>query len=151
MGDGKLGLLINHALSTSGASITHVGKHADKLKLLEGLGGKTQLISDSQASPGKQYDIVVEATGSITGFQFSVQHTKPRGILVLKSTLASDQQIDLSPVVVNEITVVGSRCGLFQPAVDYLATGVDMQPLITAVYPADRAMEAFGHARTKGS
>lgn len=151
VGDGKLGLLINHALSTSKARITQIGKHADKLKLVEGLGGKTQLLSDSQASLGKQFDIVVEATGSITGFRFSVQHTKPRGILVLKSTLASDQQIDLSPVVVNEITVVGSRCGLFQPAVDYLATGVDMQPLITAVYPADKAMEAFEHARRKGT
>lgn len=151
VGDGKLGLLIHHALSTRKARITHLGKHADKLKLVEGLGGKTQLISGSQASPGKQFDIVVEVTGSITGFQYSVQHTKPRGILVLKSTLASDQQIDLSPVVVNEITVLGSRCGLFQPAIDYLATGVDMEPLITAIYPADRALEAFEHARRRES
>jgi threonine dehydrogenase-like Zn-dependent dehydrogenase len=151
VGDGKLGLLINHAVSTSGAKITHIGKHADKLRLVESLGGETQLLGASSASLQKQFDIVVEATGSITGFQFSVQHTKPRGILVLKSTLASDQQIDLSPVVINEITVVGSRCGLFQPAVDYLATGVDMEPLIIAVYPADKALEAFEHARRKGS
>ncbi len=151
VGDGKLGLLINHAISTSKAKVTHVGKHADKLQLIEGLGSTTVLLKESSASLQKQFDIVVEATGSITGFQFSVQHTKPRGILVLKSTLASDQQIDLSPVVINEITIVGSRCGLFQPAVDYLATGVDMEPLITAIYPADKAMEAFEHARRKGS
>ncbi len=151
VGDGKLGLLINHALSTSNASITHIGKHAGKLKLIEGLGGKTQVLDSSMEFLHKQFDVVVEATGSITGFRFSVQHTKPRGILVLKSTLAADQNIDLSPVVVNEITVVGSRCGLFQQAVDYLATGVDMEPLITAVYPAERAMKAFEHARTKGS
>lgn len=151
VGDGKLGLLINHALSTSNANITHVGKHAGKLKLIEGLGGKTQVLDSSADFLQKQFDVVVEATGSITGFRFSVQHTKPRGILVLKSTLASDQSIDLSPVVVNEITVVGSRCGLFQQAVDYLATGVDMEPLITAIYPADQAIEAFEHARTKGS
>ncbi len=75
----------------------------------------------------------------------------PAAVATLTEPLAADQNIDLSPVVVNEITVVGSRCGLFQQAVDYLATGVDMEPLITAVYPADQAIEAFEHARTKGS
>ncbi len=147
-GDGKLGLLINHALSVTGAKITHVGKHTDKLKLVQGNACQTVLLNEF---PVKQYDIVVEATGSISGFQFSVQHTKPRGIIVLKSTIASNQQIDLAPVVINEITIVGSRCGLFRPALDYLATGVDLSPLITAVYPIDKGLEAFEHACTKGS
>jgi len=93
----------------------------------------------------------VEATGSMSGFQFSIQHTKPRGTLVLKSTIAADQKIDLAPVVVNEITVIGSRCGLFKPALDYLSTGADLYPLIQAVYPIEKGLEAFETAKTKGS
>jgi threonine dehydrogenase-like Zn-dependent dehydrogenase len=146
VGDGKLGLLINHALSTTKTKITHVGKHTDKLKLVKGC--QTILLNEM---PDKQYDIVVEATGSMSGFQFSIQHTKPRGIVVLKSTIAADQKIDLAPVVVNEITIVGSRCGLFKPAVDYLKTEVDLSPIIQAIYPIDKGLEAFEAARTKGS
>jgi len=148
VGDGKLGLLINHALSTTKARITHVGKHTDKLKLIEKSGCKILLLSEM---PQQQYDIVVEATGSMSGFQFSIQHTKPRGIVVLKSTIAADQKIDLSPIVVNEITIVGSRCGLFQPAIDYLKTGVDLSPIIQEVYPIEKGIEAFEAAKTKGS
>nr|HPR31519.1 alcohol dehydrogenase catalytic domain-containing protein [Prolixibacteraceae bacterium] len=148
VGDGKLGLLIHHALSTTGARITHVGKHADKLRIVEKLGGTVYLLG---AMPPKQYDVVVEATGSSSGFNFSVAHTKPRGSLVLKSTLASGQDVDMNPVVVNEITIVGSRCGLFRPALEYLKTGVDLSPIIQAVYPADRALEAFDTARQRGS
>ncbi len=151
VGDGKLGLLINHAIRTTGASVTHVGKYPGKLKHLESLDGETIVLDKGTEYIGRQYDIVVEATGNISGFQFSVRHTKPRGKLVLKSTLASDQRIDLSPVVVNEITIVGSRCGLFQPAIDYLANGPDLQSLIAAVYPADQAIEAVEHSKRKGS
>lgn len=151
VGDGKLGLLIHHALSTTGAKISHVGRHPEKLKLLEGLGGTVLLQKKGEEGLGRQFDIVVEATGSINGFRFSVQHARPRGILVLKSTLASDQQIDLSGVVVNEITIVGSRCGLFRPALDYLSGGVDLSPLITATYPASQALEAVEHSKRKGS
>lgn len=148
VGDGKLGLLINHALSTTAARITHVGKHADKLKIAENNGSETYLLHQM---PPKLYDIVVEATGSMTGFQFSISHTKPRGTVVLKSTIAADQKIDLAPVVVNEISIIGSRCGLFKPALDYLKTGVDLSPIIQAVYPIDQGMEAFEAARTKGT
>jgi threonine dehydrogenase-like Zn-dependent dehydrogenase len=146
IGDGKLGLLINHALSTTNAKITHVGKHTDKLKLVEGC--QTLLLHEM---PDKQFDIVVEATGSIGGFQFSIQHIKPRGTVVLKSTIAADQKIDLAPVVVNEITIVGSRCGLFKPALDYMENGVDLSPIIQTIYPIDKGLEAFEAARTKGS
>jgi len=147
VGDGKLGILINHALSTTGAKITHIGKHANKLKLVEGNECQTILLNKM---PRKQFEIVVEATGSMSGFQFSIQHTKPRGTVVLKSTIAADQKIDLSSVVVNEITIVGSRCGLFQPALDYLASGVDLSTLITAIYPIEKGVEAFEVAETKG-
>lgn len=148
VGDGKLGLLINHALSTTEAKITHVGKHANKLNLIASIRCQTFSIENM---PEKKFDIVVEATGSMSGFQFSLEHTKPRGILALKSTIAADQKIDLAPVVVNEITIVGSRCGLFKPALDYLETGVDLSGLITSIFPIERGIEAFETARSKGS
>lgn len=148
VGDGKLGILINHAFSTTGAKITHVGKHADKLKLVESNGCQTILLNEM---PRKQFDIVVEASGSMSGLQFSIQHTKPRGIVVLKSTIAADQKIDLAPVVINEITIIGSRCGLFKPTLDYLKTGVDLSPIIQAVYPIEKGLEAFEAAKTNGS
>ncbi|MBN2263275.1 MAG: alcohol dehydrogenase catalytic domain-containing protein [Prolixibacteraceae bacterium] len=148
VGDGKLGLLINHAVSTTAAKITHVGKHPDKLELAKANGSQVVLLDQM---PQKQYDIVIEATGSASGFNFSLLHTKPRGILVLKSTIASSQNIDMTSVVVNEITVVGSRCGLFQPAIDYLATGVDLSSIISDVFPFDKALEAFEAAKTKGA
>lgn len=148
VGDGKLGILINHAVSTTGAKITHVGKHPDKLELVKANGSQTVLLDQM---PKKQYDIVIEATGSASGFNFSLSHTKPRGILVLKSTIASSQNIDMTSVVVNEITVIGSRCGLFQPALDYLERGVDLSPLISVVFPFEKALEAFEAAKTKGA
>ncbi|HOO84069.1 MAG TPA: alcohol dehydrogenase catalytic domain-containing protein [Prolixibacteraceae bacterium] len=148
VGDGKLGLLINHAVSTTGAKITHVGKHPDKLELAKANGSQIVLLDQM---PQKKYDIVIEATGSASGFNFSLSHTKPRGILVLKSTIASNQNIDMTSVVVNEITVLGSRCGLFQPALDYLAKGVDLNPLISEVFPFEKALEAFEAAKTRGA
>jgi alcohol dehydrogenase len=147
VGDGKLGILINHAISTTGARITHVGKHAEKLKLVEKPGSQTVLMKNM---PSKQYDVVVEATGSLSGFLFSIKHTQPRGTLILKSTLASNQTIDLSPVVVNEITIIGSRCGLFPPAIDYLSKGADLTPLISAIFPANKALDAFEATRADG-
>ncbi|MCF8357167.1 MAG: alcohol dehydrogenase catalytic domain-containing protein [Prolixibacteraceae bacterium] len=148
VGDGKLGLLINHALSTTGAKITHVGKHADKLELVKTNGCKTILLDEM---PEKKYDIVVEATGSASGFDFSVSHTKPRGTLVLKSTIAADQKINMNPVVVDEITIVGSRCGLFKPALEYIKTGVDLSPIVQKVFPTEKALDAFELAKTRGS
>jgi len=148
LGDGKLGLLINHALSTTGAKITHVGKHYEKLKLVAKNGCSIIILDDL---PDKKFDIVIEVTGSISGLELSIAHTKPRGILVLKSTIASDRKIDLTQVVIDEITIVGSRCGLFQPALDYLKTRVDLLPLISAIYPIDKGLEAFEEAKRKGS
>jgi threonine dehydrogenase-like Zn-dependent dehydrogenase len=148
VGDGKLGLLINHALSTTGAKITHVGKHAEKLELVKANGCQTIMLDEM---PEKKYDIVVEATGSASGFDFSVSHTKPRGTLVLKSTIAADQKINMNPVVVDEITIVGSRCGLFKPALEYIKTGVDLSPIVQQVFPAEKALDAFELAKTRDS
>ncbi len=147
-GDGKLGLLVNHALSTAGAKITHAGKHPEKLKLAGKNGCRTVLLDDM---PDRKYDVVVEATGRVGGFKFAVDHVKPRGTVVLKSTLAGSPKIDLNPVVVNEITLVGSRCGRFQPALDYLSKARDLSEMITAAYPIGKGLEAFEAAATPGS
>lgn len=148
VGDGKLGLLINHAVSTTGADITHAGRHWEKLKLIQSNRCKAAL---THQLSDEQFEIVIEATGSKSGFDFSAAHTKPRGILVLKSTLADEHAIDLNPIVVNEITIVGSRCGLFGPALSYLAKGADLSPLISNVFPIDKGLEAFKAARRKGA
>jgi threonine dehydrogenase-like Zn-dependent dehydrogenase len=101
--------------------------------------------------PDQKYDVVVEATGSISGFQFCMDHVRPRGTVVLKSTLAASPKIDLAPVVVGEITLIGSRCGRFGPALDYLAAGKDLAPLITGTYSIDNGLEAFAAAKAPGS
>ncbi|MDD4848539.1 MAG: alcohol dehydrogenase catalytic domain-containing protein [Bacteroidales bacterium] len=149
VGDGKLGLLINHAVSTTKAKITQVGKHQEKLQLINDNCLETCLLQDF--STDKKFDVVIEATGSVEGFQESLKHTRPRGILVLKSTLADKSYIDLNSVVVNEITIIGSRCGRFSPALRYLETGIDLSPLISGIYPIERGIEAFEAAQQKGN
>ena len=147
-GDGKLGLLCAQALHQTGARVTLVGKHADKLGLLDGLGLRTSLLADWKTSGA---DIVVEATGSEGGLALAMQTVRPRGTLVLKSTLAASHRLSLAPLVINEVTVVGSRCGLFGPALDALAQRrVRVSPLIDKVYPLSDGLEAVQHAERPG-
>ncbi len=149
LGDGKLGLLISMVLSTTPADVVTIGKHQNKLDILNKQGIKTKLLQD--ATEEKYYDIVVEATGSVSGFEKSVSLTKPRGILVLKSTIASEKPLNLSMIVVDEITIVGSRCGQFPPAIRLLKKKpFDLSELISAVYPFDEALNAFQKAQEKG-
>lgn len=129
LGDGKLGLLAAQVLFQTGARVLAVGKHPAKLAVLERLGIRTVPLADWDRVPA---DLVVEATGTAGGFETAVAATKPRGTLVLKSTVADRLSIDLAPLVINEITVVGSRCGSFPPALRALKSGsVDVQPLIS--------------------
>jgi len=151
VGDGKLGLLINHALTTTGAAITQVGKHPHKLALAQANGCETVLLdAKTQSRLAQQFDVVIEATGSAGGFNFSLACTRPRGKLILKSTIAASHSIDLTPLVVNEITVIGSRCGLFSPALSYLASGAELTPLVSHVFPFEQSIQAFTVAKTKG-
>ena len=149
-GDGRLGLLISQVMRTTGASVTTIGKHGKKLALLSEFGIETCLLADWDASsaPG---DIVVEATGSPKGFAQAVSATRPRGHLVLKSTVAHAGAIDLSPIVINEIVVVGSRCGPFAPALAALADGsVRVSGLIAERFGIDRGEEALREAGESG-
>jgi threonine dehydrogenase-like Zn-dependent dehydrogenase len=142
MGDGKLGLLISLVLSRSAVDVALAGKHESKLVIARAQKVIT-LLADRLGSE-HVYDAVIDATGSAGGFEMALDLVKPRGILVLKSTVAEKNAVNLSSVVVHEITVLGSRCGPFAPALRALADGsVDVKPLITAVFPPGEALKAF--------
>ncbi|MDH3611195.1 MAG: alcohol dehydrogenase catalytic domain-containing protein [Nitrosopumilus sp.] len=146
VGDGRLSQLIVSVLKTTCSNITCFGRHDNKLERLQKLGIKTKIGID----PAQQYnfDLVVEATGSNSGFLDSMKLVKPKGIVILKSTIASKENLDLTPAVVNEITLVGSRCGPFRPAINALESGIiSVDELIDSVYPLEKFQEAFTHAK----
>ena len=148
LGDGKLGLLVAQVLTGTGCELAAIGRHASKLGLLRAKGIRTALVADAPAGP---FDVVVECTGAAAGFEAALGMLRPRGTLVLKSTVSAGAALDLAPVVVDEITVVGSRCGPFPPAIDALEhRAVSVRELITARYPLSEAARAFEHARQKG-
>ncbi len=150
LGDGKLGLTIALALCGAGLDITQVGKHQNKLNITAKQGVKTVLLNELEIT--KTWDVVVEATGSINGFETALALTKPRGVLVLKSTVASGKEFNFAPIVVDEITILGSRCGQFAPALRLLEQKrIDFKPLITDVFAADEAIEAFERNKEKSS
>ena len=148
LGDGKLGLITALALNAQNLNVTLVGKHQNKLDIAKAQGVKTELLNNFKTE--KIYDVVVEATGSVNGFETSLSLTKPRGILVLKSTVATGKELNLAPIVIDEITVLGSRCGQFPPALRLLESDkIDFSPLISGVYSMDNAKEAFEKNKEK--
>jgi threonine dehydrogenase-like Zn-dependent dehydrogenase len=148
LGDGKLGLLVSQVLAQAGADVLVVGKHADKLAILRARGIATVLAADWDRTPA---DLVVEATGSAAGFAAALAATRPRGTLVLKSTVAEAERLNLAPLVINEITVVGSRCGSFAPALRALKTGsIDVRSLISARRPLSDGAAALQLAGRPG-
>ena len=141
LGDGKLGLTTALTLNAHNLDVLLVGKHQNKLEIAKAQGVKTELLENFNP---RQFDIVVEATGSASGFEMSMSLTKPRGVLVLKSTVASGKELNLAPIVINEITVLGSRCGQFGPALRLLENKrIDFSPFISKIYSIDNALEAF--------
>lgn len=148
LGDGKLGLTTALALNASNLDILLVGKHQNKLDIAAKQGVRTRLLENFEIK--KEWDFVVEATGSISGFETALALTKPRGTLVLKSTVAASKEFNLAPIVIDEIRVQGSRCGQFAPALRLLASEkIDFSPLISGVYPVDKALEAFEKNKEK--
>jgi threonine dehydrogenase-like Zn-dependent dehydrogenase len=142
VGDGRLGNLIAQVLSTVSTGLRVFGKHANKVGLLRDLGVDAVLEVGDEDVGG--YDMVVEATGSVTGFAKAAKLVKPRGIVVMKSTVAAKHELNLSPLVVNEVTLVGSRCGPFKPALNALSKGlVKVSNLVDAIYPLDEYRDAF--------
>jgi threonine dehydrogenase-like Zn-dependent dehydrogenase len=148
LGDGKLGLLAAQVLQAAGADVLAVGRHPEKLAVLRRRGIATRLASDAALGPAS---LVVEATGSALGFARAVAALRPRGTLVLKSTHAEQPAVDLAPLVIHELHVIGSRCGPFPPALRALETdAVDVRSLIHARVPLARADEALRRAAEPG-
>jgi threonine dehydrogenase-like Zn-dependent dehydrogenase len=151
LGDGKMGQLAAQVLSLSGCEVAMVGKHEEKLALAEKRGVRTYRRSDMGPVALRRADLVVECTGSEQGLEMALMLVRPRGTLILKSTVAARSQIHLAPIVIDEIRVQGSRCGPFAPAIRALSHKlVDVQPLISARYPLDEALAAFERASQKG-
>lgn len=147
-GDGKLGLTTALTLNAFNYDVTLVGKHQNKLDIAKAQGVKTILLDDLDVKP--EWEVVVEATGSISGFETAMALTKPRGTLVLKSTVASSKEFNLAPIVINEITVLGSRCGQFKPALRLLENNrIDFKSFISGIYSVDDAIEAFEKNKDK--
>lgn len=149
LGDGKLGLLISQTLVAHGVHVRQYGRHREKLLIAARAGVETEAIG--AALPTAEFDFVVDATGSPAGLRDAVRMVKPRGTVILKSTVHGEVAIDTAPIIVNEITLVGSRCGRFEPALELLRLGtIPVDALISAHYRLEDAVDAFGHAAEKG-
>lgn len=143
LGDGKLGLLIAQVLQVGGARVHLFGRHPAKMAIAEAVG--------VQVGGGGQYDVTVDATGSAAGLARAVEMTRPRGRVVMKSTVAEPVCLDMAPVIVKEISLVGSRCGRFAPALRLLAARkIAVRPMIADRFPLREAEQAFRRAAEKG-
>jgi threonine dehydrogenase-like Zn-dependent dehydrogenase len=148
LGDGKLGLLSALALLGASAEVHLVGKHADKMAIAAARGARTHR-HDEDIAGG--FDVVVEATGSPDGLARAIALTRPRGTLVLKSTFHGATPVAMAPLVIDELTLVGSRCGLFPPALAaHASKRIDVGPLISARFPLRDGLAAFEGAGRSG-
>jgi len=148
VGDGKLGLLVAQVLRLTGCDLGLIGHHPEHLALAQGWGVRTWL--EDEGGPG-MVDVVVECTGSPGGYILALARVRPRGTLVLKSTYARPMEAHLVSLVVNEITVVGSRCGPFEGALRLLQDRlVDVEPLVSRVCSLDEGIDALQYAAGRG-
>ena len=144
IGDGKLAQLIVMALAPTGCKLTLFGKHERKLALARRLGAHCLLADAEGSDRHSRFDVAIEASGSPSGLAAAVKLVKPRGTVVLKSTHEGTTPLNLSQIVVNEITLIGSRCGRFGRAIDLLSTGlVDVTSLISLRLPLEKGLSAF--------
>lgn len=150
IGDGKLGLLCAQVIATTEAAVTLIGKHENKLAIAKRRGIET-VSAENVKSRSCYFDIVVEASGSAAGFGLALELVRPRGVLVLKSTFQGLTEINSARIVVDEISVVGSRCGRFAPALQLLKAGaVDVESLITEEFKLADGVRAMDRARQSG-
>ncbi len=148
LGAGKLGPLVAQVLAADGYDVVLIGRRLESVQWL--LGRAVRLAFPDLVH--RQYDLVVDATGSREGLQRAIAMTAPRGTLVLKTTIAGAHEVDLAPVVINEIRILGSRCGSFAPAIGLLSAGaVDVAALVTDRYPLSQVDEAFARAASPGA
>ncbi len=150
IGDGKLGLLCAQVLATTGAPVTLIGKHQSKLQIAARRGIETITV-DKAKKRTREFDVVVEASGSSTGFALALDLLHPRGVLVLKSTFHGATELSAARIVVDEISVIGSRCGRFAPALELLKTNaVDVESLISEELALADGLRAVAHAGEPG-
>lgn len=150
IGDGKLGLLCAMTMSLLSNSVTLVGKHSSKLALAEKRGIESLLLENT-GGLGKRFDVVIEASGSEQGLATAIELVKPRGKIVLKSTFHGDTRFESSRIVVDEISIIGSRCGRLAPALALLASNaVKVDDLISDEFKLESGVAAFEHASKKG-
>jgi len=149
LGDGKLGLLVAQVLQANGYRVHQFGRHPEKLKIAAKAGVTTEV--RGKHLPEAEYRWVVDATGSQAGLQAAIRMVEPRGTIILKSTVHGEIPLDTAPVIVNEITLVGSRCGRFEPALELLRLGaIDVSTMISDRMPLSSAPAAFERAAQKG-
>lgn len=152
IGDGKLGQLISRVIETVGCDLTLIGKHAGKLELAARAGIKTVGLDALDITPASRFDFVIEASGSASGLRLALDLVRPRGAVILKSTFHGAVELDTSRIVVNEISVIGSRCGRFENALRLLETGkVDVEPLIAREFKLADGVEAMAEAERPGT
>ncbi len=153
IGDGKLGLLCAQVLQLTGCDLLVIGRHDEKLATLRRCGITTTTDANSFLPQfAVPFDVVVDCTGHASGLDLARRLTRPRGTLVLKSTFHGGQETTFAPIVIDELSIIGSRCGPFEPALRLLEKKlVDVDSMITAEYPIDRGIEAFERAATHGA
>jgi alcohol dehydrogenase len=149
LGDGRLGLLVAQVLQTTGAPVRVIGKHPEKLALCEKWSIRSRPLAD--IVPRHDQDMVVDCTGSAAGFELAMQMVRPRGTIVLKSTAAAGKPLNLAPLVIDEVVVIGSRCGPFKEAIRALAARqIDVVSLIHRRMRLEQGVEALALAARPG-
>jgi len=149
LGDGKLGLLVAQAFRAYGYRVHEFGRHKEKLRIAARAGVETEVVR--KRLPAAAYNWVVDATGAPEGLREAVRMARPRGTVMMKTTLHGLVGIDTAPVIVNEITLVGSRCGRFEPAIELLKSGaINVADMISERMPLNRAALAFRRAAQPG-
>jgi len=152
LGDGKLAALIALVLSRKSQMVTLCGKHPEKIHRIKKIATFSELPHEDFQKHTRNFDIVVEATGNPSSLSTSIDLVKPRGTIVVKSTYAAQCQVDMSRIVVDEITVIGSRCGQFKDAIAFIERySPDLSELISAEYPFSSAAAAFARSTDKDS
>ena len=150
LGAGKLGTLIAQVLAAEGFAVSLYGRHLESVSWLLGRG--IRLMESLGDESLAKFPLVVEATGSAEGLEYAIGCTEPRGSLVLKTTIAGRHEIDFAPVVINEIRLLGSRCGRFAPALKLLSQReIEVEPLVEEQYRLAEAERAFERASTRGT
>jgi threonine dehydrogenase-like Zn-dependent dehydrogenase len=147
IGDGRMGLLVSQVMKTATPNVTVLGRHRDKLAVAVALG-LVAARSDAPIQPSDRFDVVVDVTGRPEGLARALKVVRPRGTVVMKSTFHGEAPMESWPIVVDEVTLVGSRCGPFEPAIGLLSSGaVQVKPLISRVTPLEEHQSAFAEAR----